>query len=107
MRLLGAIVLVGLLCVVICGCYTVPVKPPLGWVYTDVKAPLDVDYKDTPVGKSGEASTNAILSLVSWGDASSEAAAANGKLTTIDNADYEYFNVLCVYERFTTIVHGK
>ena len=31
----------------------------------------------------------------------------NGRLETIDSADYEFVNVLGVYQRYTTIVYGR
>ncbi len=48
-----------------------------------------------------------ILGAVSWGDCSINAAAKDGGLSTIDSADYKYYNILGVYQTFTTIVHGK
>ena len=104
-RLLAA---VGLLASTVgCGLQA-PVVPPLAAIYTDVKAPLDVDFLRTRVQpKRGEASTVTILGIVSLGDASSNAAAMQGGLETIESADYRYFNILGVYQSYTTIVHGK
>ena len=51
--------------------------------------------------------TNCILGLVAWGDASAEAAAKDGGITIIEHVDYEYMNILFIYQRFTTIAHGK
>jgi len=48
-----------------------------------------------------------ILGLVATGDASTEAAAREGGISTIHSADYSYFNVLGVYQRYETIVHGE
>ena len=89
------------------GCLAAPVVPPYGIAYTNFKAPLDVDYDPTSVaGKSGYAQTESVLGLVAWGDASARTAADDAHLKTIDGADYEYFNVLGVYQKFTTIVYG-
>ena len=108
MRLISTFAMVGLVCLVFCGCYTAPVMPPQGFIYTSVKAPMDIDYNQTPpAGKTGTASTTTILGLVSFGDASAASAAATGSINTIDNADYEYMNVLYIYQKFTTVVHGK
>lgn len=90
------------------GCVVAPVVPPMGGIFTDVKAPLDVDFNQSAApSKSGEAMMTSILGMVSWGDCSIKSAAANGGLTTLDGADYKYYNILGVYQTFTTIVHGK
>jgi hypothetical protein len=89
------------------GCYTAPVIPALAGVYTNTKAPMDIDYDETQLGsKTGKASTTTILGLVAWGDASAAAAAADGGITTIRHADYEFLNVLFIYQSFTTVVRG-
>jgi hypothetical protein len=92
----------------LCGCaYRAPVVPPVGIVYTNHRAPLDVEYHDTTLGKRGTASSHSVLGLVAWGDASAEAAASAGGIKTIEHADLEYLNVIFIYQRFTTIVYGK
>ena len=103
-RALLAVVLVFLFV----GCVVAPVVPPLGSIYSDIKAPIDIDMNQTAASpKSGEATTTSIFGLVSWGDASIQEAAKNGGITTIESVDYRYFNVLSVYQTFTTIAHGK
>lgn len=90
-----------------CAYYSAPVKPPTAGVFSNVSAPMDVDMDPTEVGsKTGESSVSNILSLFSFGDASIAAAASNGGIQTIRHADYQYFNVLGIYQRFTTVVHG-
>lgn len=90
------------------GCMIAPVVPPTGAIFNNTRVPLDVDFEKTEYGpKTGAASTNCILGLIAWGDASAEAAAKNGDITTIEYLDYEYMNVLYIYQRFTTIAHGK
>ena len=85
-----------------------PVVPPIAGLFTDVHAPLDVDFDNTKVAlKKGESSSMSILGLVAVGDASSRTAAANGDIKTIESADYRYFNVFGVYQRYTTIVYGE
>ena len=95
------------LCAGAAGCYTAPVMPPSGWVYSQVRAPLDTDLARTSLGKSGEASTTCILGMVATGDCSVQAAAKSAGLTTVNHADYEYYNVLGVYQRFTVRVYGN
>ncbi|MEN9360657.1 MAG: hypothetical protein RL095_2192 [Verrucomicrobiota bacterium] len=89
-------------------CVTAPFVPPVGAAYADIKAPLDLDYKDTAVTtKTGRAEAFCILGLVSWGDCSTKTAAAKGQLKTISNADYEFFNVIGVYQKTTVVVEGE
>ena len=87
------------------GCIGAPVVPPLGLVYTQIGAPLSL--KGQPGGKRGESEVVAILGLVSTGDASVRAAAKNGGITNVTHVDYEFQNVLGVYQRYTTVVYGN
>jgi hypothetical protein len=90
------------------GCYSAPVIPPVGYIYSDYKAPLDADYDKTEVGmKSGSAESISILGLFATGDCSAKTAADNGGIHTIQGADYTFFNVLGVYQRFNTVVYGE
>jgi len=86
-----------------------PVVPPLAFVYTSVKAPLDVDADNTviPGKKPGTASTINVLGIVAIGDASVKAAAEDGEITTVQHVDYEFMNVLWVFSKYTTIVYGQ
>jgi len=91
------------------GCigYVAPVMPPQGFLFSNVSAPIDTDYEKTPVGyKSGASSSTAILSLFAFGDASVSSAARNGSLETIDHVDYEYMNILFIYQSFTVRAYG-
>lgn len=101
------VLVVGSVC--LSGCLIAPVIPPAGMVYTGYSAPLDLDYQATPTAgtKVGRASTMSVLGLVAWGDGSAEAAARAGMIQTIDGADYEYLNVLGVFQRYTTVVRGR
>ena len=89
------------------GCYTAPVMPPVAGVYSNIQAPLDIDANESTMGsKTVKSSVVAILGLFSFGDASTAAAAREGGITTIRHLDYEYFNVLGIYQRFTTVAKG-
>lgn len=74
----------------------------------NIKVPLDVDLDHTQLGtKVGEASMHSVLWLFMWGDAGTQAAAAQGGITTINHADERLFLVLFgVYGEYTTIVYG-
>lgn len=90
------------------GCYSAPVMPPIGIVYTEIQAPLDTDFNATPIpAKSGSAESMSILGLVATGDASAKAAANQGGIQKIEHADYYYFNVLGVIQRYRTVVYGE
>ena len=89
-----------------CAMASAPVIPPAAAIQ-NYQAPLDIDNHETQLGaKRGTASTYAVLGLVSWGDGSTRAAAAEGGLTTIRTADYEFFTVFGLYSRYTTVVYG-
>ncbi|MCC5876147.1 MAG: TRL-like family protein [Candidatus Sumerlaeia bacterium] len=89
------------------GCLVAPVMPPPGMLYTDYKAPLDFDMNATKnATRRGESETMSILGLVALGDGSVKTAAQNGGITTIHSADYEYFNIIGVYQRYRTVVYG-
>ena len=79
----------------------------MGAIYCDTSAPLDIDFQATEMGsRVGQAASTAILGLVAWGDASVSAAAKSGGIKTVKHVDYNYVNVLWVYQRFTTMAHG-
>ncbi|MFA4945084.1 MAG: TRL domain-containing protein [Lentisphaeria bacterium] len=89
------------------GCLVAPFQPPTG-IVSVYRAPLDLDMAQTPVAtKEGQASAHCVLGLVAWGDASAHAAAANGHLKTIHSADYDYLNILGLYQKTTVIVQGE
>mgnify|MGYP006300153009 CR=1 FL=1 len=90
------------------GCLVAPVMPPTGVIFTSYKAPLDWDQEGQTLGtKTGSSQSMSILGLVAIGDASIAEAAKDGGLTAIHGADYEYFHVLGVYQRYRTILHGE
>lgn len=80
-----------------------------GCLYTAVSLPLDTDLQETELGtKTGESSSQSVLWLVAWGDASTQAAAEDGALTTLLHADQRIFSVLFgLYSSRTTVVYGN
>jgi len=86
------------------GCIAAPVVPPLGMIYTKIDAPL------APRGdvgsKRGSADVTSFFGLVSIGDGSVKAAAANGGIREVKLVDYEYTNYLLIFQRYTTIAYG-
>jgi len=79
-----------------------------GCLYTNVLAPYDTNLDKTNLGqKQGKASMESVLWLIAWGDASTNAAAKQGGIATINHMDREYLNVLFgLYTKTTTIVYG-
>ena len=91
------------------GIYRTPVQPPQGTAFTNIQAPVSTDFnEETPAGmETGKASTQNILGLVAWGDASVEQAAENGDLSRVNHVDYKFLNVLGIYSQYTTVAHGE
>jgi hypothetical protein len=74
----------------------------------NVVQPLDTDLAETELGsKVGKSEAQAILGLVAWGDAGTQAAARAGGIKTLHHADTQVFSILgFVYSKQTTIVYG-
>ena len=105
MRMTIALLIVSTMMMTGCG-FTSPVIPGYGLV-SSFKAPLDIEYDQTDLGtRQGRAEVTSILGIVTTGDCSIEAASKNGGIRTVKHADYEYFNVLGIYSKYTTIVYG-
>ncbi len=89
-----------------------PVVPPIGWLYTNYKAPLMTDYNGTELGpKKGAAKTQYLLipSLwmdIAWGDAAIKRAVEDGGITNVKAADYEFMQILGMYAEFTVHAYG-
>jgi hypothetical protein len=79
-----------------------------GCLYSKIQRPLDRDFHITELGsKEGRSTNHSLLWLVSWGDAGTRAAAANGGISVIKHADQEFMAVLFgLYVRYTTVVYG-
>lgn len=90
------------------GCYSAPVMPPTGLVYSNVNAPESLSISGQEIGsRTGRSSATSILGLFAWGDASVHAAAAAGSIDRVQHVDYEFYNVIGVYQRFTTVAYGE
>ncbi len=79
-----------------------------GCLYAHIRVLLDTDLNETKFGaKRGKTTNRTVLGLFAWGDGSTQAAAANGGITTLNQADTEIFSILFfVYNETTTIVYG-
>lgn len=90
------------------GCTTAPFQPSVGVMYTDTKAPLQLDYNNTDIGhRVGTGTSTSILGLFAFGDCSIQGAAREGGIKTIKHTDYEFTNVLFgVFTKTTVYVYG-
>jgi hypothetical protein len=97
------------------GCVTLeaPVIPPRGILFTHFKAPLDLNFKNTDLGKKrGIGETMWIKEPffgTTWGfgNVAIKNAAAEYGINEMDYVDYEYMNVLGVFQEVKIIPHGK
>lgn len=95
---------------------TVPVRPPVGFLYTSMKAPLSTNYHQTPVASKrvGEAQAKYLyipftygLVSFSWGDVGLEEAKTMGGIKEVSYADYEVLSILGIYTEFTVYAYGE
>ena len=111
MRLTIALLVATFVCALLVGCagfVWAPVVPPPALVITSYDAPLDTNLDNTPMEqRKGTSSCINVLGLVSIGDASVRAAAKDGNITRVQHADYNFFNVLGVFSKYTTVVYGE
>lgn len=81
--------------------------------YQEVPGGLYADYKfgkdaEGPVGtKEGESCATSILGWFGTGDASIPAAATNGGISKVYTIDHKVKNILNVYAKYCTVVHGE
>ena len=88
------------------GCIVAPFQPPMG-IVSVVKAPLSTEGNFNAGSKSGEASVVSILGIVSTGDCSIDAAVKDGGLSKVNHLDYDYLNILGIYQKATIIAYGE
>ena len=105
----------GLTLVIITGCVSPRAEfaPPVGAFYTNYKAPLLIDYNDTPIeNQKGSASARYFHDIIltrlnfSWDDCSIKEAAENGRITKVGTADYEFLSVLGIFAKTTVHVQS-
>ena len=116
MRSVAILALVGVLIATSCGCTTfrTPVKPPTGLLFTQVSAPLSVNFDKTPVcTKQGMAKTfyfhDPILTGMNfaWGRAGIYEAAKAAGLETVEYADYRYTMIFGIFGTFEVTAYGN
>lgn len=77
-----------------------------GLIYTGTTDAIAFDNAIKP-SRKGEACSTKVLSLVTFGDASVEAAKKDADIKKIATADTKYFNILGVYGTACTVVRGE
>lgn len=86
------------------GCVSHPYVPPA--LFTDASGPFAVTPNQGGT-KEGSAKATGVLGLFSFGDCSTNTAAANGGITKVRTVDVESFNLFGIYYTYTTIVTGE
>ena len=111
MRKLMLLLCVGAVLILSAGCtlYRAPVMPPVAGLVTSVEMPLTTNVgPNTPVStKQGSATVMNVLGILTVGNAGLDAAAKDGGLQQIHYADYSYFNLLWIFQTFTTTAYGE
>ena len=85
------------------GCVQSPTGP--GLIFMNVKGPLGAGG-GTDTSKKGRACVRVIFQLFAWGDASIEAAKADGGITEVTTIDHQSFNLIG-FASFCTHVYGS
>ena len=98
-----AVVLLCTISIASAGCAT---YLPLGFVYTEVKAPVAVAGGDVSYSKVGSAMATSVLGIVATGDASIRAAMEDGNINRVKHVEYSVKNILGIYGEYTTTVYG-
>jgi hypothetical protein len=87
------------------GCMGVA-SPVAGWVYTEAK--FDGEIENGPAAtKTGTACAQSFLTMFAQGDASLQAAMANGGITQVAVVDHSAKNILGIFGEYCTIVKGS
>ena len=89
---------------VITGCAT---AIPFGCLYTDVTLPAALGNGELTYSKEASAKCTSLLGLIAVGNASLNAAANAGAITTISWASYKVINVLGTYGMYKVTVYGE
>ena len=89
-----------------CLCITAPFMPPQG-IITSYSAPLTTEGPCKEGTKRGSSSAINVLCLLTVGDCSLNAAIKDGGLKEMYYADYQYMNVLWLFQKVTVDVVGE
>ena len=102
-KLLASIALLSV--VLFSGCASIL---PQGSLYSGVKLPIATTNNKLPEKvKVGTAECKSVLTLVTVGDASIQAACKNGDITVIHHVDWEVENILGIIGTYRCVVYGE
>lgn len=106
MKFYSLLALVACLCLV-CTAGCLPPRAPVhGFVYMDVKGPVQA----TPNllgNKMGQGTCESFLGVYARGDCSIETAAREANITRITHVDHYTETILLVYSKYTVLVYGN
>lgn len=95
-----------------CAGYEAPFQPPVGYLYTNIKAPLKTDVKNSNISNNEGKSTTMTFQWGIWGfsegDATAKSAMNSAIIKKAEYADYEYTNILFgLYQSMTVYAYGE
>jgi len=103
--------------VLLSGCFTLhkaPFSPPGGAIYSNIKAPLTTNYRNTPVSKKRGQAASLYLAdpfftglSFAWNDCDIHTAAENANLKKVYYADYSAMQFLGVIGKTTITAYGE
>ena len=105
MRRVGNHLVLTLLCAALLAGCAIGLGPVVAPITINMKGPVSAGPAPTSP-KIGRAEAWGIL-VFSTGDASISAAMLNGGITRIHHVDHETQNILGIWAKYTTIVHGE
>jgi len=113
-------VVLALLALMLSGCwsfYKTAVIPPPGFIYSDVSAPLIPPRTEAGAANLSDVevyTTQVQVPLLwggmlsaAWGDSSIQEAIDSSGFSDVVSADYHWFSILSVYNKFTVQVYGR
>ena len=97
--------------------YQADVVPPGGALFAQIKAPLTTSFNGNATGAGTSKTSRSATKFVnipiggswtfSWDEAAIGKIAADAGMTSVSYADYEFFNILGLWETFTVNVYGN
>lgn len=107
-----SVMLMFLLSLTGCAGYEAPFQPPIGYFYTNIKAPLKVNAGDSVINiREGSAATQTFQWGIwgfSGGDATVKAVMNSALIKEAEYADYQYTNILFgLFQTMTVYAYGK
>ncbi len=80
---------------------------PIGVLYTELELPITATANNGKATKVGRAEATSVLNLVATGEASIEAAKADGGITKVHHVDWYVENILGIIGKYECVVYGE